>query len=151
MKKCSQTQERRIIIDLHAVRDVYAVHEISNIDFIRGPNNPADGLTKIGKCHALYHLLQTGKCDFTVDQWVLRSWNVAITTKYLSTVPLGYNLSCRSSNIHSWRDITSSYEHLYEHESLQTVPFEMWNCSGHKIATDLYSFMITPYFKKVGV
>ncbi len=66
--KCSQTQKRCLMIDLQAVRDAYAVHDISNVRFIRGPNNPADGLTKISKFHALYHLLQTGKCDFIVEQ-----------------------------------------------------------------------------------
>ena len=71
--KCSHTQERRLMINLQAVRDAYAVHDISNVGFMRGPNNPADGLTKIGKCHALYHLLRTGKSDFIVQQCVLRS------------------------------------------------------------------------------
>ncbi len=57
IKKCSETQQQRLIIDLQAVRDAYAVHGISKIGFIRGPNNPADGLTKICKFHALHHLL----------------------------------------------------------------------------------------------
>ncbi len=65
--KCFHTQERRLMIDLQAVLDAYAVHEISNIGFICGRNNPADGLTKISKCHALNHLLQTGSCDFIAE------------------------------------------------------------------------------------
>ena len=56
------------MIDLQAVRDAYAMHDISNVVFLRGMNNPADGLTKIGKCHALYHLLQTGMCHFIVEK-----------------------------------------------------------------------------------
>ncbi len=51
--KCSQTQERRLMIDLQAVCDAYAVHDISNVSFVRGPNDPA-----------FHYLLQTGKCDF---------------------------------------------------------------------------------------
>ena len=62
----------RLMIDLQAVRDAYTSHEISNVGFIRGPNNPADGLTKRGKCIALNHLLRTGMADFKIDQWVLR-------------------------------------------------------------------------------
>ena len=113
--KSSHTQEIRLMIDQQAVSDAYAVHDVSNVGFIRGPNNPADGLTKIGNCHDLYHLIRTGKSDFIVEPWILRNRNGAITTNYLSTVPFCYNLSCRSSNIHSSRDITSSYGRLREH------------------------------------
>ena len=60
------------MIDLQAVRDAYTSHEISNVGFLRAPNNPADGMTKIGPCAALDHLLRTGKTDFLVEQWVLR-------------------------------------------------------------------------------
>lgn len=73
--KCSQTRERRLMIDLQAVRSSYDNHEISDIGFLRGTNNPADGLTKIGKCAALSHLLINGKCNFKIDQWILRNSN----------------------------------------------------------------------------
>ena len=63
--KSSQTQEKRLTIDLHAVRDEYATHEISNFGFVRGPNNSADGMTKLGHCSALDHLLREGKVDST--------------------------------------------------------------------------------------
>ncbi len=46
MSKCSRTQGRGLMIDLQAVRDAYKSHEISNVGFIRGPENPADGMTK---------------------------------------------------------------------------------------------------------
>lgn len=65
--KCSQTKERRLIIDLQSVRDVYACHEITNIGFIRGPKNPADDMIKIGHCAALEYLLQTGRASFKID------------------------------------------------------------------------------------
>ena len=68
ISKCLHTQEGRLMIDLQTDRDAYAVYEIGNVGFSHGPNNPADGLTKIGKCHALYHLLRTGKSDFTVEK-----------------------------------------------------------------------------------
>ena len=64
--KCSQTQQRLLMIDIQAALDAYPVHEISNVGFIRGRKNTADGLSKIGKCHDLYHMLLTGKCDFIV-------------------------------------------------------------------------------------
>ncbi len=52
IKKCSNTQESRLMIDVQAVRDAYAVYDISNMGFILGPNNPAEDVTEIGKCHA---------------------------------------------------------------------------------------------------
>ncbi len=63
------------MIDLHPVLDAYKSHEISNIGFIRGPNNLADGMTKPFKCDSLNRLLRTGKADFTMDQWLIRSFD----------------------------------------------------------------------------
>ena len=40
--KCSKTQERRLMINLQAFRDAYAVYDTSNVGFTRGRNNPAD-------------------------------------------------------------------------------------------------------------
>ena len=68
----SHTQERPFTINLRAIRDAYSYHEICKVGFIRGPNNPADGLTKRGKCIALNHLLRTSTAYFKIDQWVLR-------------------------------------------------------------------------------
>ncbi len=76
--KCSQTQEKRLMIDLQVVRDAYQCHEILSIGFVRGPNNPADGMTKLGNCEPLVHLLRTGKANFEVEQWVLRLKNEEI-------------------------------------------------------------------------
>ncbi len=59
------------MIDLQAVRDAYKRHEISNVGFIRSPNNPVDGMSKPSKCTPLHNLLRTGKADFKVDQWVI--------------------------------------------------------------------------------
>ena len=70
--KCSNTSERRLMIDVDAVRTAYLKHEISNFGFLRGPNNPADGLTKPKSCPALIHLMRTGKANFVVEQWVIR-------------------------------------------------------------------------------
>ena len=74
--KCSNTSERRLMIDLQAVRDAYQSYEISNVGFLRGPNNPADALTKANKCNALNHLLRTGKANFNIEQWVIRKFPV---------------------------------------------------------------------------
>ncbi len=39
--------------ELQAIRDAYAVHDISNVGFIRSPNNPTDDLAKIGQVACL--------------------------------------------------------------------------------------------------
>ncbi len=54
------------------MRDAYQCHEISNIGFVRGPNNHADGMTKLGNCEPLIHLLRTGKANCEAEQWFLR-------------------------------------------------------------------------------
>ncbi len=61
------------MIDLQSVGYFYPTYEISIVGFIRGRNNPADGLTKIGNCLAVDHMLGTGKADFDVDQSVIRN------------------------------------------------------------------------------
>ncbi len=71
--KCSQTQDRRFIFDLQAVRDAYKTHKVSNVSFIRGPKNQADGMSKPLKCFPLQNLLLTGEIDFIVYQWVIRN------------------------------------------------------------------------------
>ena len=48
------SDKQRLIIDLRAVCDAYAVYDISNDGFVSSRNNPADGLTKIGKCGSFY-------------------------------------------------------------------------------------------------
>ena len=68
LNKCSQTQERRLMIDLQGVWDAYKSQDISNFGFIRGPNNPADGMTRPSKGVSLHDLLRTGKAIFSVDQ-----------------------------------------------------------------------------------
>jgi len=60
------------MIDVQVVRDAYSTQEISNVGFIRGPDNPADGLTKTGKCQALQDILLTGKLNVKAEKWVIR-------------------------------------------------------------------------------
>ncbi len=66
--KCSQTQERHLMIYLRAVRDAYQCHMISNTGFVRGPNNIADEMTKLGNCEPVIYLLRTREANFEVEQ-----------------------------------------------------------------------------------
>lgn len=71
--KGSQTQEKRLMIDLEAVRDAYGSQEMSNVRFLQVPDNPADGPTKTGHCAALYRLLRYTTADFSIARWVFRT------------------------------------------------------------------------------
>ena len=70
--KSSTTTERRLMIDIKAVREAYGSTLISDVGFVRSHNNPADAFTKLGHCPALSYVLEEGKSDFDVEQWVLR-------------------------------------------------------------------------------
>ncbi len=65
--KRSQTQKKRMMIDLRAVSEAYECHEIFNIAFVREPNYPADLMTELGNCEPLIDLLRTGKANFKVE------------------------------------------------------------------------------------
>ena len=72
ISKGSRTSEKRIMFDIHATRESYKNHEISNIGFVRSCDNLADGLTKGNMQNALYKLLQTGRHTINCEQWILR-------------------------------------------------------------------------------
>ena len=69
--KASSTKEKRLMIDLTASREGYEKNEISDIGLVRSEHNPADGLTKIGKCPALEQLMHNN-CKFPIEQWIVR-------------------------------------------------------------------------------
>ncbi len=115
----SLTQKRRLMLDVLAVIDAYALHNISNVGFVRDRNNPAEDSTKISKFHALYHLMQAGNWDFIVNQWVIGIQRAVIPTNNLSTAPLCYNRSCRTNNTCSSREIITLYERFYGNASFK--------------------------------
>ena len=51
--KAKITSERRLMIDVKAVKDAYQRHELGAIRFIRSEFNPADALTKVKKSDIL--------------------------------------------------------------------------------------------------
>ena len=72
ISKGSRNSEKRIMIDIHATRDRYKSHEISNIGFLRSHENIADIFTEPKMQSALFDLLVSGKHDIKCEQWVLR-------------------------------------------------------------------------------
>ena len=69
----STTTEKRLMIDIAAIREAYQSTEIHNVAHVRGDHNPGDAFTKVGKCLALNRILESGILDLPVNQWIVRS------------------------------------------------------------------------------
>ena len=63
----TSTQERRLQIDLHMLRQAYENREINDILWLKGDSNPADALTKEGANAELSKLLSSQ--TFEPDTW----------------------------------------------------------------------------------
>ena len=72
IRKGSRTSEKRIMLDIHASRESYKNHEMSNIVFVRSSDNIVDGLTKGNMQRSLLNLLKTGQHTINCEQWILR-------------------------------------------------------------------------------
>ena len=60
------------MIDISAVREAYGKQEISDFRFVTTKNNPADAFTKITYCEALQSIIDPGRCELPIEQWVIR-------------------------------------------------------------------------------
>jgi hypothetical protein len=73
LTKLGTTQEKRLMIDIMCLRQAYERREITEILWIQGEKNPADGMTKEKPCDALKRLISTNKLDLgQVSGWVDR-------------------------------------------------------------------------------
>jgi hypothetical protein len=71
--KLGTTQEKRLMVDILSLRQVYERREIAEIKWIEGSNNPADAMTKGSKaCGALKALIDLNKLDMEAIKWVER-------------------------------------------------------------------------------
>ena len=71
ISKESRTNEKHLMLDIHAAREGYKAHDISNIGFVRSDHNMADGLTKCMKQKSLRELARTGKLGTKVERWII--------------------------------------------------------------------------------
>ena len=71
--KLGSTKEKRLMIDIMALRQAYENHEISDIRWIHGADNPADAMTKSNPNCALETLINDNKLTMRVQGWVKRS------------------------------------------------------------------------------
>lgn len=70
--KLGTTKEKRLMIDLMALRESYQRREINEIRWIHGDDNPADAMTKSGPNQALEKLVSTGKLKIRMEGFVIR-------------------------------------------------------------------------------
>ena len=74
--KSSSTTERRLMIDVAAVREAYHSFEISEVGLVRGSTNMADAFTNPSANKALKDFMATQLDNTPIVQWNLRD-NVA--------------------------------------------------------------------------
>jgi len=65
--KLKSTKEKRLIINLMAIRQLYERKELSEIRWINGKNNPANAITKSIPNKALQSLINTNKLQIKVE------------------------------------------------------------------------------------
>jgi hypothetical protein len=70
--KLGSTQEKRLIIDIIALRQLYERREITEIRWIDEKDNPADTMTKSTLNKALEKLIDTNQLGVQVEGWVQR-------------------------------------------------------------------------------
>ena len=72
MVKLGTTKEKRLMIDIMAIRESYERRELSEIRWISGSTNPADSMTKVGSNSSLQGLISTNTLSVMVEGWVER-------------------------------------------------------------------------------
>ncbi|KAI1002366.1 hypothetical protein K3495_g5832 [Podosphaera aphanis] len=70
--KLGTTKEKRLMIDIMAIRESYERRELSEIRWINGLDNPADAMTKAKPTKALRELIDNNKLKVRVEGWVER-------------------------------------------------------------------------------
>lgn len=70
--KLGTTKEKRLMIDIMALRQSYERLEITEIRWINGDDNPADAFTKTSPNRALERLFDSNKLTIRVEGWVQR-------------------------------------------------------------------------------
>src|SRR5450755_111493 len=70
MVKLSTTREKRLIVDIMAIRQSYKRRELSEIRWITSDSNPADAMTKSAANKALESLVSNNRLSVKVQGWV---------------------------------------------------------------------------------
>jgi hypothetical protein len=78
--KLGTTKEKRLMVDIMALRESYENRDILEIRWINGLDNPADALTKKNPNNCLSTLITTNQLDIRVEGWVKRPKNIDTKT-----------------------------------------------------------------------
>ena len=70
--KLGTTKEKRLMIDIMALRQSYERRELFEIRWIHGQDNPADAMTKADPNKALEIFIDTNALRIRVEGWVKR-------------------------------------------------------------------------------
>jgi hypothetical protein len=70
--KLGTTKEKRLMIDIMALRQSYERREITEIRWINGEDNPADAFTKATPNRALERFINGNELTVRVEGWVQR-------------------------------------------------------------------------------
>ncbi|KAI0996940.1 hypothetical protein K3495_g11239 [Podosphaera aphanis] len=70
--KLGTTKEKRLMIDIMAIRQSYERRELAEIRWINGLDNPADATTKTSPNKALENFVTTNKLRIRMEGWVKR-------------------------------------------------------------------------------
>jgi hypothetical protein len=70
--KLGTTREKRLMIDIMALREMYERRELVDVRWIRGSSNPADAMTKAVPNKALQQLIDDNQLIVNVNGWVQR-------------------------------------------------------------------------------
>lgn len=73
LAKLGTTGEKRLMIDVMGLRQSYERHEIEDIHWINGADNPADAMTKANPNKALETLVSTNELTLRLEGWVQRT------------------------------------------------------------------------------
>ncbi|KAF1937740.1 hypothetical protein EJ02DRAFT_411729 [Clathrospora elynae] len=70
--KLGTTKEKRLMIDIMALRQSYERREITEIRWINGEDNPADAFTKASPNRALERFIDSNELRVRIEGWVQR-------------------------------------------------------------------------------
>jgi len=71
--KLGTTREKRLMIDIMALREMYERRELVDMRWISGNSNPADAMTKGSPNKAMQKLIDNNQLTVNVEGWVKRS------------------------------------------------------------------------------
>jgi hypothetical protein len=71
--KLGTTKEKRLMIDIMAIRQSYERRELQEIRWINGLDNPANAMTKSNANKALESFVDTNKLTVRIEGWVKRA------------------------------------------------------------------------------